>query len=322
MSDSVTQARGAAAALLQGEEREPPEGVVRTVALLVRAGVWFQLSRNHDARSCRDAARKRNRLGTTGIPLWDELKTFYGSYSDERGDTRYLLAHTRADRLLDFDKLAASVGATGGVERLADEEFSAGGLEYGLFNPFTSGRLPNDPTPPLPIRQVFDDDVIRPMGVVGTMVTNAGDFTWSVEFRPAEVVRALADTTVAPIDVPDPTAVPRFPGLQLHESIAVITGNGPETGILFWTKLNDAVRRLLGTENTGDTSLPEVVIRSLPEMGLSMELDRRHVEVWAAIEQAVRRACNEGATFIAIPDNTTPFFADRIRALLPAGVEF
>ncbi len=45
--------------LLQNKEREVPARVLCVCDFLNRHGVWFRISRNHKAKSCRDAARKR-----------------------------------------------------------------------------------------------------------------------------------------------------------------------------------------------------------------------------------------------------------------------
>jgi len=50
-------------------ETEVPPAVQRIVDFLLARNMWFQLSRNREARSCRDAAHKRIRLGHEGIPL-------------------------------------------------------------------------------------------------------------------------------------------------------------------------------------------------------------------------------------------------------------
>ena len=318
-----------AQALLLPGEANVPEAVIKSIHLLHDAGVWFQLSRNHDARSCRDAAHKRRRLGKEGIPLWDEMRTFLGRYHLTPNDKRFVLAHTRADRPLDLGRLARALGAVGAIERVALEEFSLRekDLAYGLINPFTRST-PVDATKassdasPGSYTQVFDEDTTMPLGLPGTMMTNAGEFTWSVEFRPEDLAPQLADTLVAPISENDPEAK-RLPALTESRPIGILTGNGPDTGIIFWNKMNEHIRLLLGDRASGDVSMPRVFTHSVPEMGLSMELDRRRNEVWSAIRETVEQLMQAGARFIVVPDNTTPYFTNDIRALCnPRGVEF
>ncbi|MBL8442639.1 MAG: hypothetical protein JNK52_01215 [Zoogloeaceae bacterium] len=62
--------------------------------------------------------------------------------------------------------------------------------------------------------------------------------------------------------------------------IGIITGSGPETGVDLWTKVLRANRELLGSDCRGDLEAPEVVIFSVPELDLSMELERNDAAVW------------------------------------------
>src|SRR5205823_5108626 len=83
-----------------------PANVATTVNLLNKLGLWYQLSRNRAALSCRDAARKRMRLGHEGIPLWDEMKSFLAAFTDVRGGQQIVMAHCRGDQLLDLQQLS------------------------------------------------------------------------------------------------------------------------------------------------------------------------------------------------------------------------
>src|ERR1700678_145470 len=122
--------------LLHADETRLPDAVVESTRFLVERGIWFRLSRNREAGSCRDAARKRSRLGHTGIPLRDEMKSFFGKAAgDGRRLPRFVLAHCRGDRELDLEALAAAIGAQA-VERLPPAELTNFGVAYGLVNPF------------------------------------------------------------------------------------------------------------------------------------------------------------------------------------------
>ena len=50
---------------------ELPIPVTQVIGWLQELDVWHLLSRNDKARSCRDAANKRHRLGSIGITLED-----------------------------------------------------------------------------------------------------------------------------------------------------------------------------------------------------------------------------------------------------------
>jgi aspartate/glutamate racemase/serine/threonine protein phosphatase PrpC len=323
-----------ACALLSAGEQTVPQPVLQTVRFLAERGVWFRLSRNPEAHSCRDAARKRWRLGHRGIPLRDEMKSFFGRFAGGDGDRpRYVMAHCRGDRELDLEALARAVEAGDLPQRLTHEELSAFGLEYGLVNPFEhwqpyalDGRFLH-----APVLQVFDDDLLRPLGTPGTVMTNAGDLTWAVELDGRQLFDALrlqdAAAVVVPvraeIAAPVSASAPRPPHLDGRRSIAIVTGNGPESGIALWEGINGRVRELLGDDNTGDASMPPVRVVSLPELGMTMELDRRAEAVWERLRPVVEELCATDTALLAIACNTTQYFVEQIRAICePAGVAF
>ncbi len=321
----------AARSLLREDELAVPAAVEQTARFLAERGVWFRLSRNAEAHSCRDAARKRQRLGHTGIPLRDEMKSFFGQVPERHGDgVRFVVAHCRADRRLDLAALAAAIGSERLPERLAHEELAAFGLAYGLVNPFEQwqphaldGRFIH-----APVLQVFDVDLLRRLGTPGTIMTNAGDLTWGVELRPEQLFDALsagANGTPAPLRaaIAEQEDAARRPHLDGRRSIAIVTGNAPESGMALWEAVNGRVRRLLGDENAGDASMPPVRVVSLPELGMTMELDARADDVWDALRPVVEELCEGDVALLAIACNTTQYFVERIRAICePAGVAF
>lgn len=288
-----------------------PPGVQRVVDFLEERGVWFVLSRNRQARSCRDAAHKRQRLGYVGIPLHDELKSFFGCL----GETdRYVVAHCRGDRLLDVKALANALGTDAQPRRLTPGELEHLGLAYGLVNPFMPWALDGQLIAS-PVLQVFDDDLLRPVAPPGTVMTNAGDLTWAVEFRPADLVAALAPSSVvvAPIAMQDPATEGRRE--RAFTTIGIVTGNAPESGIVLWNRVNQRVRELLGDANYGDVSMPRVLVHSEPELGLSMELPERAQPVWQALERAAHGLCRHGADVVTVACNTSQYFAPRLQTL-------
>ena len=194
----------------------------------------------------------------------------------------------------------------------ADELRDRFATNYGTVNPFVD---------PDQFVQVFDKGLLTKYTPPHTMMTNAGEPTWAVEFRPDEVIRALEGHTevhVAHITT-DPAAAVRLP------TFGLLTGNGPESGQALWQLLNGAVRAGLVAEGrpVGDLSYPRVLVHSEPEMGLSMELVERSDAVWAVISRAVDQLCSAGANVLAIACNTTQWYADRIRErCTPGEVEF
>jgi len=297
--------------------------VQQTIKFLQGRQIWFQLSRNREARSCRDAAQKRNRLGHEGIPLCDELKSYFGTFTNAAGNQQPFLAHCRGDRLIDLGKLAQALNARDLPKRMTEEDLKVFGLEYGLVNPFgLDGVLQGANKYALDaafltssILQVFDTELQHRVGTPGTMMTNAGDLTWAVEFFGDRLIEIVDNALVEPVAIADQEEARRPWGEQERKIIGIITGNAPESGILLWNYVNQHVRDVLDQDCYGDFSMPPVVVYSLPEMGLSMELDSREDEVWHALRSAVVNLGRQGVRFLAIPDNTTQYFTPQIRAL-------
>ena len=280
----------------------PPERVERTRAFFERNGAWVLLSRNSAATSCRDAAARRTRLGDVGIPLHDELKSLCVVLYRPEGRS-FALLHCRAGESFNLDAAAHVLHATRPLARMAADELNERfGTIYGTVNPFAEGER---------FVQVFDIGVLARYTAPHTMMTNAGEPTWAVEFRPQEVIDALNSVTevhVAPITtgIAGGTKLPTF---------GLLTGNGPESGQALWQLLNGAVRDGLIAEGrpVGDLAYPRVIIHSEPEMGLSMELADRSDDVWEVVTRAMEQLCDAGASVLAIACNTTQWYADRIR---------
>lgn len=281
-----------------------PESVRETVERLGTLGIWCRFSRNHIATSCQDAARKRHRLGHQGIPLWDELKSFLGGYRDPNGAFVPFLAHCRGDRELDMDKVQQVLDSMGPVARLSAEETSRFGTSYGTVNPFLLADL----------LQVFDYELMRVLGVPGTVMTNAGDHTWAVELDPAELVMKLPRAKWA--DIIDTRKRPEeqvFWGVREPEVIGILTGNPMDSGLDLCHALNVHIRRLLEKNSLGDVSMPKVILLSTPQIGISMEMDIREAPLRKALLQGVDELCEAGAKIIAHPAHTTHYFAPEIR---------
>lgn len=291
--------------LLAGQETIP-EAVRRCAERLAELGVWHQFSRNEPAMSCQDAARKRNRLGHKGIPLWDELKSFLGEYDDAEGVRRVFLAHCRGDRELDMDKLRQALQFIGEIRRVPCETAESLGAVYGTVNPLLSGG---------DVVQIFDYELHRPVGVPGTVMTNAGEHTWAIEIDPAELVVKLSGSRWADIVQSETRADDRpLWGVREPETIGILTGNPSDSGLALCSALNTHLRRLMGKNSLGDVSMPKIVIVSTPQIGISMEMDRREAPLRKALLRAVDELCSAGAKILAHPAHTTHYFASDIAA--------
>ncbi|SDF00472.1 aspartate/glutamate racemase family protein [Rhodospira trueperi] len=287
-------------------ETELPGPVAETAKFFADHGIWCLFGRNGKALSCKDAAHKRYRLGKRGIPLEDELKSFLGHYTDSDGRLCYVAVHCRGDQFLDIGKIRAATGGHGAIERLATDASDENEGLYGLINPFSLTAGVRD----VPVHQLFDPCVLEHRGLPNTMMTNAGERTWSVEFHPSSVVHALGNQACL-ADVTENKAVRRSGPV----TIGIITGNAPDSGIILWQYINRHVQTVLGDRFLGDLSYPPVSVRSVPGLGLSMELDKRSEQVWEELEQAVRSLCEEGVQILSLACHTTHYFTDRIRAI-------
>lgn len=198
-----------------------PEAVKDTILFFEERDLWFRLSRNRPALSCKDAARKRRRLGAVGIPLWDEMKSFFGGLPDGESIGSYVMVHCRGDRLLDFTRLARVMGTPRPPRRLSGEELKVFGQEYGLVNPFEPGQSfsLDGRVFQAAVTHVFDEDLLHLIGEPGTVMTNAGDVTWAVEFSASDLFLAMRRQPVGP------------PGLVLNGDI---TAGPPPSRLELW----------------------------------------------------------------------------------------
>jgi aspartate/glutamate racemase len=296
--------------LLLGDRETVPEGVRHCADRLTELGVWHIFTRNMPATSCQDAARKRKRLGHQGIPLWDELKSFLGEYHDSQGVRHIFLAHCRGDRKLDIDKLRHALEFTGEIRRvsLKPEErlWAEYRVDYGMVNPFLDiGE----------VVQIFDYELQRPIGVPNTVMTNAGNRSWAVEFDPTELVYNLSGARWGDIVQPKMEVENKIRwGVREPETIGVLTGNPCDSGLYLCNAVNAHLRQLLGKNSLGDISMPKTVLISTPQIGISMEIDKREVPLRKALIQAVDELCIAGAKILAHPSHTNHYFASDIAA--------
>lgn len=282
--------------LLRDGESVVPDAVARSERFLAEAGIWHRLARNSEATSCRDAAARRERLGATGIPIWDELKSL--AFVGETG--RLVLVHCRGDEEVDIAAVVLAAGET--LTPASDEYLTRLGLGYGLINPFSVWETDSDHRRTL---NIFDTGLLQRIGVPGTLMTNAGDRTWAVEFLADELVGVLDESIIADVVAMHPTR----PTWAIDERpLGIVTGNSPESGIMLLEYTLDQVRSRLGRHSRGDVSMPPVQLASVPAMGLSMELSERAEAVLEAVSGAVEKLCKDGCRVVAIACNTTQFF--------------
>lgn len=276
----------------------PPPEVRRNLQFFTTSGIWHGVSRNPCVTGCRDAAAKRSRLGMVGIPLSDELKSWVGL---TRSQGAYIALHCRGHELLDMRKVEELVGEP--VERLEPDALSSQfGQGYGLVTPFALAAHPE-------VRQLFDLQVTHEYFPPDTMMTNLGHCRWAVEFDPRELVKAIPNAELADITLETRDREP------VEHVIGILTGNGPESGMLLWQRINERVRKMGPSRSDGDTAFPRVLIESVPEMGLSMELAAREDAVSKVVREGVQRLCEGGATLVGLACNTTQYFSREIAVI-------
>lgn len=276
-----------------------PSQVARALQTLSRHGVWHQSSRNPPVRSCADAARHRRRLGGIGIPLCDELKSLVFAYDGSSASTGYVVVHSRGHQRIDMDKAAKVAG--GPLRSVADDELiDALGASYGTVTPLLLWGLGD-------VRHVVDDTVVTPFYPPYTMLTNSGHREHAVEFRPTELFAALPHTVIADVVRDDHRRVPRT-------TFGILTGNGPESGMLLWEKVNTAVRADARVQLRGDVGFPRVLIDSVPGMAQASDLAVREQDLRDAVVAGVDGLIRAGATVVTVACNTSQFFGEQIAA--------
>lgn len=288
------------------DSNNPPECVLEIDEMLDARSIWHLFSRNPKVLSCRDAANKRFRLGHTGIPLRDELKSFLGYFTLDTGEPSFVAVHCRADRDLDFEKIKKCLSISSKIKRVTSNDENDSDLSYGLVNPFQllSGFKGK------PVMQIFDQRLLEFYGSPETMMTNAGEYKWAVEFNPKELIQKFGgETNIADVVCNE--------GEVQHVMlpIGILTGNGPDSGMLLWSKINSALQMRAGRQFSGDISYPEVRVVSMPGMGLSMELDAREKQVKKIIESGIIQLGASGAKIISLACNTTQYYAEYVDEL-------
>jgi len=166
-----------------------PHPVQSTIRFLEARGLSARFSRNPIAHGCEDAASKRLRNGRRGIPLADELKSLAGVYVTGGNSEHVFLCHIPAHLRFDIRKIRAAVSAPQRPRWLSAEGCQRLGIGFGRVNPFLEG-MPH----------VFDRSLLSRES---SMMTNAGDRTWAVEFDPADLIRSIHGSIIADVVVCD-----------------------------------------------------------------------------------------------------------------------
>jgi aspartate racemase len=99
-----------------------------------------------------------------------------------------------------------------------------------------------------------------------------------------------------------------------RQRVGIVSGSGPEAGIDLWAKVQQSSRALLGERYRGDLDAPEVIVHSVPGLGLSMELERNDALVWPLLAETMRNLDPQVDAY-AIACNTLNHYEARLRAL-------
>lgn len=104
--------------------------------------------------------------------------------------------------------------------------------------------------------------------------------------------------------------------LRSSRPIGIITGSGPEAGINLWQKVLTATRHYFDEQFRGDLDAPQLALRSVPTLGLSMELGNYKAQVWQSLlDTATRIALDAKAYTVAC--NTLNIFTEELRQSTP-----
>jgi aspartate/glutamate racemase/prolyl-tRNA editing enzyme YbaK/EbsC (Cys-tRNA(Pro) deacylase) len=258
--------------LLYNDEESLPLKVKQIIEFCVSKKISFILSRNIKVFSCKDARSNRKRLGHIGIPLFQELKSIvFKGTTNSRKDV-VIATHCRGHVNIDVDKICRLCSLNERPTIMPQEELiKRYGMDFGTVNPFlfelnSRANFIN----------IFDENLIfKSINCFGTMMTNAGDHTWGIEFEPQMLIDVAKNSRVELISTTENTSVCYDLPQIIPRSIGIICGNGVGFGIELWRIVISNFRSALKHHFNGDISCPEIKIHSLPILGLSVEFDQR-----------------------------------------------
>ena len=96
--------------------------------------------------------------------------------------------------------------------------------------------------------------------------------------------------------------------------IGIITGAGPEAGIDLWQKILQHNKALYDNQYQGDLSAPEVLVHSIPQLGLAMDIAQYESQIWQSLKSALQ-GMNNNVDLVCIACNVLHYFTDKIKAL-------
>jgi aspartate racemase len=299
--------------LLKSSEAKLPENIKTVIRFCCERQVGFVLSRNVKVYSCKDARSNRSRLGHIGIPLFDELKSIVFVGCSKNGDEVIVAAHCRGHMNIIVERLIEICSLRSVPEIMPEEQLEERfGMQFGTVNPMLLDINSNSS-----IINIFDVSLTKKLAQCpGTMMTNAGDLTWGIELDSALLIKTIPNSMVENI-AKDDKELEYFeiPQSTNPKSIGIITGNGPDSGIALWNRINAHFVELLDDHFLGDISLPKVSVVSLPAMGLSMELDKRDHATWETLEEAINKLQFQDVELLALACHTTHYYTAKIRDL-------
>lgn len=310
---SLEKELGKAISLLKDSESKIPESVKNVIQFCCDRNVGFILSRNIKVFSCKDARSNRVRLGHVGIPLFDELKSIVFVGKNNMGKEVIVAAHCRGHMNISVKRLMKLCEFQSLPIILPESDLkSRFGMQFGTVNPMlldinSNGKIIN----------IFDVSLTETMEQCpGTMMTNAGNHTWGIEFDPILLINSIYNSRIESIAEDDKELeYYELPQSTTPKSIGIITGNGPDSGISLWKKINNYFAELLGVHFIGDISLPKVTIISLPAMGLSMELAERDDATWTVLTEAINKMQCNNVDILTLACHTTHYYTAKIREM-------
>ncbi len=94
--------------------------------------------------------------------------------------------------------------------------------------------------------------------------------------------------------------------------IGIISGAGPEAGIDLWRKILTHNKFLFGYRFQGDVSAPEILVHSVPELGLSIDIEAYESILWESLQQSLQSFSGR-VDFVCLASNVLHYFEDRIQ---------
>ena len=99
--------------------------------------------------------------------------------------------------------------------------------------------------------------------------------------------------------------------MSFSQRLGIISGSGPDADIDLWRKILSCNKQKMGQAYRGDVDAPYVVIISEPQLGLSMELEKNHSEVWTTLQKSAQTIANHCDYFV-IACNTLNYYQHQL----------